>query len=91
MTTEPLTLATMVGVLAHEQDEQLKRGADVDMTIVLATGEKVTGILEAADDHLVSIRRRILDGPRPTDYTYPDIPRHYATSAVIGAYYTEGT
>lgn len=86
MSDAPFTLATMVGVLAHEQDEQLKSDATVDMTILLSTGEKVTGILEAADDHLVSIRRLLADG-----YSYADIPRHYAASAVIGAYYTEGS
>lgn len=66
------------------------------MTIVLQTGETITGVLEGTGDGVVSIRRLIKEpyrtvGGRAADPTYADIPRHFAISAVIGAYYTAGS
>lgn len=76
----------ILAMLMNEQDAALQRDLSADVTIVLATGQEVTGILESAHDDVVSIRRLSDDGT-----SYVDIPRHYAIGAVIGAFYTEGS
>jgi hypothetical protein len=77
-------------------DDFLSQQATVDppfaVTIVLATGEKVTGIIEGTSDGYVSITRRVEEGRKShTDDEYADLMRHYRIRAVIGAYYTEGS
>lgn len=76
----------ILSMLMDEQDAALQRDLSADVTIQLATGEQVTGILETAHDNIVSIRRLTEDG-----CSYADIPRHYAIGAVVGAFYTVGS
>lgn len=78
-----MSIETILDMLSGEQHEDPEEFLG-DVTLVLATGDKVTGLLESTADGVVSIRRRLARD-------LADIPRHYATSSIIGAYYTTGS
>lgn len=77
----------MLAILQALSEEQSNAGdvadeASVVVTLELVNGTKVSGLLQVVDAETTSIKRFIAG-------EYADIARHYATSAIIGAYYSK--